>query len=424
MYENGLETMPVGVASKSTVKTHWSTRYAKGADEGRISVISGGSNVHSGSRGLKIKYPKHHRGTGDSGATWETKLGVHEEELYLAYWIKFDKDFDFQRGGKLPGLGGTFSPFPGDGQFRIRLMWRANGAVEFYLHDYAMLNKDGEEPYRHWWNLGGQRYFKKGQWHHIEIHVKLNTPGRLDGVLEGWFDGDLAFRDTDSNVGLRGVGQEDRKINYLCWHTFFGGSSVPDAFEPMTPGEYWGPPRDVYSYFDDFVVSTQRIGNGGGHDDDNNGGDDGGNDDNNRNINYVKNSSFESGMSSWKEWGNGDAGYVQSYNPYEGGKNLAHWKNRSYEIGTYQNITGIPNGTYKALAWVKSTGGQTMCKFYVNGFNSWNTEKSARIWKSSTYKLKVIKDIQVTNGKCNIAFYSKSRANKWATFDAVTLIKQ
>jgi hypothetical protein len=140
-------------------------------------------------------------------------------------------------------------------------MWREDGKVEFYLHDYGMPNALGETPYRHWWDKGGQRQFIPGTWHHIEIQVKLNTPGLLDGELRGWFDGQLAFEDTNSNVGVRAIGQEDRKLNCFFFNTFFGGSSAQTVDGVEIPGHiYWGPTQEVYANFADIQVSTNRIG--------------------------------------------------------------------------------------------------------------------------------------------------------------------
>lgn len=140
--------------------------------------------------------------------------------------------------------------------------------------------------------------------------------------------------------------------------------------------------------------------------------------------NYVKNEGFESGMASWKQWANASAGYVQGNNPKAGQKNLAHWSGSAYEVGTYQNITGVPNGMYRATVWAKSTGGQRYCKFYVNGFDAQNNEKSVAVAQSSNYKMLVINNIQVKNGKCSIAVYSNSAGGNWATFDNFTLIRQ
>lgn len=248
IYSNGFEDLPVGHASDKDIKSTWSSRYAKGPDEGRVNIIAAG---HTG-KAAKIKYPKNGNQSTPSGATWETDIGRSGDEMYMSYWVKFDQNFDFVKGGKLPGLAGS-TDFPyGDNGFTTRLMWREGGKLEFYLHGYEVNNSSGAEPYRLLWDTAG--YHAKvtpGQWHHIEIRQKLNTPGQRNGILQGWLDGQLVCNDSD-NSGVRGAGHSNTKINHLYFSTFFGGSSAPES--------QWQPKTDVFASFDDFIVSTARIG--------------------------------------------------------------------------------------------------------------------------------------------------------------------
>ena len=264
IWKSNISELPNNQLTTETIKSHFDTRYVKGSEENdgfRISVESGELNNGSIGKYIRIKYPKEQNGTKNSGATWETSLNIHTEELFLAFWVKFDENFDFRHGGKLLGLRGSLPPFPGPDPFRIRLMWREEGALEFYLHDYGMLNGEGKTPYRHWWNKGGQRQFIPGKWHHIEIQVRLNTHGLLDGALRGWFDGQLAFEDTNSNVGVRAKDQSERQLNCFFFNTFFGGSSSQIIDGDTIPEEiYWGPTHDVFANFDDISISSSRIG--------------------------------------------------------------------------------------------------------------------------------------------------------------------
>src|SRR6266849_2759675 len=80
-----------------------------------------------------------------------------------------------------------------------------------------------------------------GQWHCIETHAKLNDPGQSNGVFEYWLDGLLDAQET----GLNWVGSyQTYGLNAL----FLEG--------------YWnaGSPVAQDMFFDDYVVSTQRIG--------------------------------------------------------------------------------------------------------------------------------------------------------------------
>lgn len=80
-----------------------------------------------------------------------------------------------------------------------------------------------------------------GRWYCIEAHARLNTSGQSDGVFELWIDGTLEAR----RAGVNWVGS----------YTQYGWNAV--MFE-----NYWntGSPVAQERYFDDIVVSTQRIG--------------------------------------------------------------------------------------------------------------------------------------------------------------------
>lgn len=251
IYSNGFEGLALGNASDQDIKTTWSTRYAKGPDEGRVKIIAGG---HTG-KAATIKYPAFGNQSTPSGATWETDIGHSGDQLYMSYWVKFENGFDFVKGGKLPGLGGS-TDFPyGSKGFTTRLMWREGGKLEFYLHGYEINNSSGAEPYRLFWDTAGYHAsVTTGKWHHIEIRQKLNSPGKRDGILQGWLDGQLVCNDSD-NSGVRGADSSSTKINHLYFSTFFGGSSAPQS--------QWQPKKDVFASFDDFIVSTQPIGMSG-----------------------------------------------------------------------------------------------------------------------------------------------------------------
>lgn len=251
IYENSFESMPTGIVDDRAIKDAWNSRYAAGPDEGRVEILNGGPNTYNG-KGVKVTYPAYGNKTAYSGATWETDFNLNAEDLYLSYWVKFDEDFDFVKGGKLPGLAGmTYFP-GGENRFTARLMWREGGKLEFYLHGFNMMNSQGEEPYRVFWDdFGTHARVIPGKWHHIETRVKMNTPGQRDGRLQGWLDGVLMCDDTD-NANMRAAGEGATKINNLFFSTFFGGSSSPVT--------QWQPKRDVYAYYDEFTISTARIG--------------------------------------------------------------------------------------------------------------------------------------------------------------------
>lgn len=82
-----------------------------------------------------------------------------------------------------------------------------------------------------------------GRWYCIEAHARLNEPGRANGLFELWIDDWLEARRADLDwVGRR----SDYGINTVFLENYWNAGS----------------PADQSRYFDDFVVSTQRIGCG------------------------------------------------------------------------------------------------------------------------------------------------------------------
>lgn len=82
-----------------------------------------------------------------------------------------------------------------------------------------------------------------GQWHCVEVHMRLNTPGESDGILEFWVD-DVFEASTDA-LDWRGD-----------WEAY-GINAV--AIENLWPG---GAPGPLRRWIDDIVVSTKPIGCG------------------------------------------------------------------------------------------------------------------------------------------------------------------
>ena len=174
------------------------------------------------------------------GAQFFADLGMSPTNtLRLSYYLRFSENFDFVKGGKLPGLfGGTQvsgGKIPdGTNGFSTRFMWRRNGDGELYAY-LPTSKKYGTSIGRGDWQ------FVPGKWYHLEQEVKLNKPGSNDGRVKVWLDG----KEVLDKDGLTFRTTEDLKIEGLFFSTFFGGSSSS-----------WATPKDVEVDFAEFSVST------------------------------------------------------------------------------------------------------------------------------------------------------------------------
>ncbi|WP_299313153.1 polysaccharide lyase [uncultured Aquimarina sp.] len=266
VYQYDFDHLSSGQYNRDQIKEALNVSFCKGADEGRVHI----SDFENRGKVLDVKYPKGQVKTGQSGMHTKVPFDVEGEfdELYISYWIYFPEDFEFRAGGKLPGLAYQTS----ERNMSLRLMWRYDGLVEFYVHYnteptwdgwHASINWSLTDPYDepNGEPQADQVKFKKGQWNHVEMYNKLNTPGQNDGIMRGWLNGDLAIDITD-NGDYRQADEGDIHLNIIYLSTFFGGSD--ETFQPT---------KDLEAYFDDFIVSKTRIGNSGG---DNGGGGNGG----------------------------------------------------------------------------------------------------------------------------------------------------
>ena len=212
-----------------------------GVGSGRVAV------VNDAERGqvLRVRYPVGIVGPRGGGAEFRVRLPGGSDDLHCAYWVRFGEGFDFVRGGKLPGLAGGAAPTGGAratgiNGFSARLMWRAGGAVVQYLYHPEQAGVWGDDlPY------AGQCHFRAGRWHYVEHRVRLNAPGQRDGLVQGWFDGELALDRRE----LRFRDAATFTIDQLFFSTFFGGNEAS-----------WAPTKDEHVDFDGFVVRAARIG--------------------------------------------------------------------------------------------------------------------------------------------------------------------
>lgn len=179
------------------------------------------------------------------------------EEAVVEYKVKFDKNFIWTYGGKLPGLGGSSltsnGAIPSGGTknlnyitngFSARLMWRQSGAgnpARFVVYTYFPdrdIEKSGVE-------IAFLRDIKLDTWYTIKQYIKLNTPGMRDGLLKMYVNGEIKLDRDD--ILYRNEGKSNVKINALILNTYRGGGKDDTR---------WHSPTTDYIYFDDFKVWT------------------------------------------------------------------------------------------------------------------------------------------------------------------------
>ncbi|KAJ7144938.1 hypothetical protein C8R43DRAFT_1097425 [Mycena crocata] len=184
--------------------------------------------------------------------------------LTLGYSVFFEEGFDFNKGGKLPGLYGGNNAEVAIGCsggrrstecYSVRLMWRTDGAGEIYsyLPDYTV---DGFEANERVCNVKpesdcnptygasvsrGAFHFPTGEWTTVSQRVQLNDVGKANGEMQLFVNGKSVIEVT----GLILRDSAEGRHRGIQVQTFFGGS-----------GEEWASPKTQSSYFSDFSVAV------------------------------------------------------------------------------------------------------------------------------------------------------------------------
>jgi hypothetical protein len=202
--EVSFNDLPVGPYSEEMWRKQWhGVTKPRGVAEGRLSVVE----LHN-EHVLCVTCLKDKCGPDQGGTSWSSCFDKSYEEATVEYKVRISSDFDYKRGGKLPGFCGGSSPMGGrnttDG-FSARVMWRELGMMTQYVY---YLEKDTTKQWgqdfiwtkaenkqvpitSHMWKMWDtlkthhedRVYLTHRVWHTIKTYIKMNTPDKEDSKL-------------------------------------------------------------------------------------------------------------------------------------------------------------------------------------------------------------------------------------------------
>lgn len=216
----------------------WSTRSTSWAysssDKPSIDTTA---NSPSGGGALKFTYPAATYSTSTSGgrAEYEALSGT---EYYFGHWIKWSPGFTWNAIGT-----------------KIDYIWARDKTPTLNAYPYVAtrVNSGGnglvidvgiDTPHSRYCNRTSPT-FATGRWYWFEIHVKLNTLGSRNGVVEIWVDDVQCMSYTDVRI---------MDIN-TTWGSFL--------HSPEWGGGGGTIPATQYIWVDHSVISKSRIGRPG-----------------------------------------------------------------------------------------------------------------------------------------------------------------
>ncbi|MDX1538460.1 polysaccharide lyase [Arsukibacterium sp.] len=167
----------------------------------------------------------------------KSTLAQEPEALYFQYDLYLaDNWLATKGGGKFPGLAGTYNKagwggrsadgsngWSARGQFgdTIKSDDKFNNSTPLGFYAYYPDNGQNHGAAMYWDT--GNNPIKPGKWYQITQYVKLNTPGKQDGVLKAWVDQKQVFARTD----IRFRDTSDLKIERLWLNFYHGGTAKP-----------------------------------------------------------------------------------------------------------------------------------------------------------------------------------------------------
>lgn len=191
----------------------------------------------SGSRSLELSYAAGTRGAGYMYNSWRG-----QDQVYLRWYQRWSPGFLWEYSStSLAGL----RPLSGYPHFYAFV---AGAAGEFAIQAQVLADRAWASE-NFFQNRGDPVRFEPERWYCIEMMVKLNTPGQADGALAAWIDGEekLLYAGRE----FRGMSPVDpapptARLTALLVAAQYGGDTTV--------------PQQQFSWHDDYVASTQRIG--------------------------------------------------------------------------------------------------------------------------------------------------------------------
>lgn len=180
--------------------------------------------------------------------------GIIGDSATLTYQVYFPQDFDFNKGGKLPGMrqgdacsGGRFE----DTCFSVRLNWGDNGVAQGYM--YVPIDRQAPS----FWELPNTFHkgstgiivgrnsnnvrFQRRAWNNVSLRIRLNDPGVPNGLFEFAVNGVIGL----SFEEMYWRGNASQLIDHIFMQTFYGGSTA-----------VWAPTTAQRALFRRFTLTT------------------------------------------------------------------------------------------------------------------------------------------------------------------------
>ncbi len=177
------------------------------------------------------------------GSSWRIPFKRASASTSLKFMVYVPRNFDFVKGGKLPGLAGGKGNSGGaiptgyDG-WSVRFMFKEHGNLCAYLYYPDMSERFGEKRFLE--SNGDLLRLKRGGWNELLLSVELNSIDKNDGKVTCALNGTVGLE--LNSITFRK--DERLKADYFMFSCFMGGGDSSYA-----------PSRNQYLLFKDFLIT-------------------------------------------------------------------------------------------------------------------------------------------------------------------------
>lgn len=162
----------------------------------------------------------------------------------LSFYVCFDENFDWAKGGKLHGLSSLVPTTGGDltrpDRWSSRLLFKPDGTLQNYIYEQRKETKYG------FGSKSKPSVLPKNQWINITLQLKLNKNDNDLGFSKIFVNNKIVI--SNQNIQYRGIYNTHTLISKFIFSTFHGGND--SSFSPQIDGTT----SSVFAYYDDIVV--------------------------------------------------------------------------------------------------------------------------------------------------------------------------
>ena len=171
-------------------------------------------------------------------ATLET---FEHTDLYVGHWMKWSSPFNWNPvGTKIDYLSLSGANANGNRDNFLFMIQNGGNTLTFTQQLWAAPGTQNRNT-----NISSQT-FQLNRWYWFEFHVRLNTLGQANGLLEAWVDNKLVM--------------SHNNVTYRTYNSVWGNF----AHSPVWGGGGGTISQQQYFWVDHTVISTTRIGMPGG----------------------------------------------------------------------------------------------------------------------------------------------------------------